>query len=110
MKCVKNLENKIGMTKYEFAIKIDILNNGEIIRIPVFRKRSGISKIIPGPWNRIVKVYDKYMSMELDWVPKLTEEECGEHIEGYKKVLSRIRNTDVATVELKALETTEFDH
>jgi hypothetical protein len=96
------------MIKYEFAIKIDILKNGEIIRIPVFRNRSGLSKFIPGPWNRIVKIYDKYIAMELDFIPKLTEQECAEHIEEYKKVLNKLKDAEVETVELKALETTEI--
>lgn len=68
--------------KYQFAIKHDVLKSGKEILTPVVRYKNRFFK---GMWYRIVKVYDRYVMMDIDFIPNLTREECQEHIEGFKK-------------------------
>lgn len=95
------------MAKYEFAVKKDVLNSGEIIYTPVCRKKSVLGKlnIFPNVWERIVKIYDEYVLMELHWTPNLSYEQCEEHIRGYQEKLSKQIENQVQTVEFHTLET-----
>lgn len=76
------------MPKYEFAIKIATLNSGKSVYTPVCREKP-TTRISIGnkPWQRITKIYNEYKLLELDFDPKLTKEECEEHIEGFKNQL-----------------------
>ncbi len=89
------------MARYEFAIKKDSLNSGIIIYTPVCRKKA---KLIPYPWERITKIYDNYILMDLNFVPDLTYEECEEHIHGYQQKLLKLRENDITEVEFHTLE------
>lgn len=98
------------MAKYEFAIKKDVLNSGKAIFTPVCRKKSRLGKlnILPNPWERITKIYDEYVLMELDWTPELSYKECEAHIQGYQNVLLQKVENEVSTVEFHVLEEQEI--
>lgn len=69
---------------YQFAIKVIELKNGDTTFIPVVRRKGGL--IRPhGYWQRIVKVYDRYELIDIDFTPQLTNNECIEHLYGYKQ-------------------------
>lgn len=67
----------------QYAIKKDVLEDGTVILAPVTRNKGYLST----RWERICKLEDRYCLQELDWNPNLTEEECNERIEGYRKYL-----------------------
>jgi hypothetical protein len=90
--------------KHEFAIKKDILNSGEIVLTPVVRLKSKYGRFLNNKWNRITKIYGVYMLMELDFDPKLTREECKEHIQGYQQALRELNKNQVETIEFDTLE------
>lgn len=96
------------MAKYEFAIKKDVLNSGEIIYTPVCRRKLTLGRFFPSQWERITRIYDKYILMELHWNPFLTYEECEEHIRGYQEELSKQIQNQVQTVEFHVLEEVDY--
>lgn len=93
---------------YEFAIKKDILNSGKVIHTPVCRKKSKFGRFIPNPWERITKIYDEFTLMELNFTPKLTQEDCEQHIAGYQQVLKQSVENNVAIIEFHSLEKKEI--
>lgn len=95
-------------TKYEFAIKKNVLNSGKTIFTPVCRKKSRLGRLFSNPWQRITMIYDKFILMELDFEPELTYGECDEHIQGYQQVLSESVGNKTATIEYHALEEKEI--
>jgi len=95
------------MAKYEFTIKKDTLNSGKEILTPMCRKKATIG-IFTKPWERIVKLYDQYVLMELDFFPELSYADCEEHIKGYQKVLSSHVQNTVVQVEYHSLEEKEL--
>lgn len=94
-------------TKYEFAIKKNVLNSGKIIFTPVCRKKSRLG-IFSDPWQRITRIYDTCVLLELDFEPELTYAECEQHIAGYQYVLSKQVENETATVEFHTLEEKEI--
>ena|SRR5688572_20999311 len=98
------------MAEYEFAIKKDVLNSGKTIHTPVCRKKSKLGRlnIFPNPWERIVKLYDKYVLIELDWTPSLTYQECEEHIHGFQLSLTESINNQLHSVEFHALQDKKY--
>ena len=91
--------------KYEFAIKKDTLRSGRVIFTPVCRR---VSRYYPSPvWNRITKIYDRYVTLDLDFIPNLSFEECEQHIAGYKEELRKSIENEVEIVEYHKLETDE---
>lgn len=94
-------------TKYEFAIKKDILNSGKTLFTPVCRKKSLLGGLMPNPWQRIVCIYDRYFLMDLDFSPELDYNECEIHVQGYKDALLQQVQDDVASVEFDTLEEAE---
>lgn len=97
--------------KYEFAIKKDTLNNGNVIYTPVCRKKNILDKIniFSSPWERIVKIYDHYCIMDLNFVPNLSYEECKEHIQGYQNHLLKLVENQIAEIEFHTLEEVEVE-
>lgn len=93
---------------YEFAIKKDVLNSGQVIFTPVCRKKNWIGVfglyLIQDPWERITKTYDVYELRDLNFTPDLTYIECEEHIIGYQQVLAEKVKDKIATVEFHTLE------
>lgn len=97
------------MAKYEFAIKKDVLNSGNIIYTPVCRRRPLLNiSLFSNPWSRIVNIYGNYLIMELDFIPDLSYEDCKEHISGFQEKLQRIVENEIAQVEFDTLEVQEF--
>lgn len=72
--------------KYEFAIKRHVLKDETEILCPVVRVKRRFFK---ETWQRIVKIYDKYLIQELDWEPVLSLEDCKDHIDGYRLHLEK---------------------
>ena len=64
-----------------FAIKKETLFNGTVRMYPVVRQS------LFTDWTPIVKVYGEYFAMFIETDHAFTEEECREHIEGYKQQL-----------------------
>lgn len=97
---------------FEFAIKKDVLNSGKVIHTPVCRKKgwAGIFGLflLSQSWQRITKIYDEYLLMELDFIPDLSYKECEEHIAGYQQVLKEQVENQVANVEFHTLEEKEI--
>ena len=95
---------------YEFAIKKDNLNSNKSIFTPVCRNKSKLEilNIFPNPWNRITKIYNEYILMELDFTPDLSYEECEQHIKGYQEILLQNIENQIATVEFHAFEEKEI--
>lgn len=99
------------MAMYEFAIQKETLANGSILCTPVCRKRPkflGRLEVFANPWERITKIYDTYILMDLPFAPKLTYVECEEHIREYKAILQKQSETDVVQVEYHSLEEKEL--
>lgn len=97
--------------KYEFAIKKDTLNNGSIIYTPVCRRSGILNKftIFSSNWERIVKIYDHYCVMDLNFVPDLTYEECKDHIQGYQNHLQKLVENQIAEIEFHTLEEIDIE-
>ena len=91
--------------KYEFAIRKQELGSGKIIFTPVCRKKP-ISRflLINPPWERITKIYDKYLLMDLHFDPDLSYQDCQEHIQGFQEQLERDKDNEVVYVEFDTLE------
>ena len=68
---------------HQYAIKKDVLHDSTQVLTPVTR----IKGLFTTRWERICKVEGRYCLQELDWSPILTEDECNERIEGYKRLL-----------------------
>lgn len=98
------------MVKYEFAIKKDTLNSGKTLFTPVCRKKSRLGKlnIFPNPWERITRIYDEYLLMDLHFNPDLSYRECEEHIRGYQEKLLQEVSNQVADIEFHTLEEREY--
>lgn len=97
------------MVSYEFAIKKDILNSGKVIYTPVCRKKSNIWKRFNQyPWERICKIYNEYILLDLQFTPDLTYEECEQHIQAYQDKLKQSVAHHVAVEELHVLETQDY--
>lgn len=92
---------------YEYAIQKEVLNSGKEIFTPVVRRKKrwkwGWLGYEEG-WQRIVRQYDRWVLLELDWDPELTYEQCQEHIDGYHKTLIDSVANEVNKVELHKLE------
>ena len=87
-------------SSYEFGIKKTLLRSGHQILTPVCREKS-ITSFIKNKWIRIVKIYDNYLLMELDWEPStLTEKDCEEHITQFRKQLDSQRANDITKIEV----------
>lgn len=91
--------------KYEFAIRKQELGSGKIIFTPVCRKKP-ISRflLINPPWERITKIYENYVLMDIHFEPDLSYDECKEHIHAFQEQLKRSKENDVVCVEFDALE------
>jgi hypothetical protein len=97
------------MASYEFAIKRDTLNSGKIIYTPVCRRRANIWKRFNHyPWERITKIYNEYILLDLTFVPDLSYEECEQHIRAYQKKLENSVAHHVASEEFHLLEEKEY--
>jgi hypothetical protein len=93
------------MATYEFAIQKNVLNSGKIIYTPVCRVKSLFgNKIFPRRWERITKIYDNYILLDLDFMPELTFCQCQEHISAYKQILRRKVEKYVDQVDYHELE------
>lgn len=90
--------------KYEFAIKKNLLNSGEYLLTPVFRIKSTRFSPFKNKWERIVKIYDDFILMDLDTPPILTQQECEDHIMGYKNKLEIDSKNKVKTEEIQIVE------
>lgn len=89
------------MTKYEFGIRTMTLNNGKEILVPVICE---VKRFMPKNWQRITKLYEKYLIQELDFNPELTMQDCKDHINGYKEVLRTKVENNIMKTELQLLE------
>lgn len=92
------------MAAYEYAIEKKVLNNGKEMYTPLVRRKS---KFLPIPWERICCIYGVYMTMNLDFHPELTQEECVEHIKAYQQRVENSMATNVKHIEYIDLETIE---
>lgn len=70
--------------EWEFAIHKKVLNNGTEILTPLVRRKSRLFK---NKWNRIVHKYSRYLLEDIDWDEPLTQQQCEDHIAGYKLLL-----------------------
>lgn len=98
--------------KYEFAIKKETLNSGKIVYTPVCRVKTTLSflgELFSNPWMRIVKAYDKYFLLDLHFNPDLTEIDCINHIEGYKKVIDESVASITSITDFQNLEFKEVN-
>jgi hypothetical protein len=97
------------MAKYEFAIKKDTLNSGKVVYTPVCRMKALFgNKFFPRKWERITRIYNDYILMDLDFIPDLSYQECEEHIHAYQNKLLKQRENDIAEVEFHTLEEAEI--
>lgn len=86
---------------HEFAIKVNKLKSGKEVYIPVYRTKSTFSKLFANnKWTRIVKLYNKYTLMELDFEPELTHEQCEEHIKGFAQALINRESDQICKIEI----------
>lgn len=85
------------MATVEFAIQKKTLNSGETVHIPVCRRKALIP-LLSVPWERITKVYDQYILLDIDFEPNLSLEECEEHIRCYKQKLLGLVENEVSEV------------
>lgn len=99
---LKNSNFKL-MATVEFAIQKKTLNSGEVVHIPVCRRKSLIP-LLSVPWERICRVYDNYILLDLDFEPNLSYEECEEHIRCYKQKLLGLVENQVSEIEFSDLE------
>lgn len=97
------------MASYEFAIKKDTLNSGKIIYTPICRKKTSIWKRFNHyPWERITKIYNEYILLDIQFTPDLSYEECEQHIQAYQSKLKQSVAHEVALEELHVLEVKEY--
>jgi hypothetical protein len=97
------------MPKYEFAIRKAVLSSGKTTYTPVCRKKTSITNLlIPNPWERIVKVYDDYILMDLPFTPNLTYQECEEHIIGYQNKLHSEKLEEEEDIQFEAVSEMEI--
>lgn len=87
--------------KYEFAIKQEVLFNGEKNSIPLVRTKSTFSR---GAWARITNVEGRLIPQDIDWEVKLTFDQCKERIDNYKRQLladnaKRIQKTEIIKIQ-----------
>lgn len=89
---------------YEFSIKMEVSVSGKQNFTPVCREKSIFGKYLSSKWLRIVKIYNTYAIIEIDFEPELSFAECEEHIRGYKKQLEEQRSAEIAKVEFYSLQ------
>lgn len=84
-----------------FVVKKVTRRNGDIEFIPMCRSNNplGFDIKILREYERIVKIYGTYHTLDIDIPEKLTEEEAIEHIEGYKKQLAESHGDDVVLIQ-----------
>lgn len=82
---------------FEFTIRCETLNSGEQKFIPLMRPKTKFSYVGPS-WTRIVKIYDRYIDLDISFEPNLTLEECEQHIEGFKEQYARDEMNKVKSV------------
>ena len=90
-------------TTYEFSIKKETLGSGITNHIPVVRTTNSFP-FVQNKWERITKVYDTFVVLDLHFEPQLTLEEALEHIAGYKEILK-----NQAEIEIKKTEYLNFE-
>ena len=86
---------------YEYSIKCEVLNSGEKVFTPLVRPKS---KFLGPNWTRIIKVYDRYVDMDIEHEPHLTEEECKQHIDGFANQIIEDNLNRVKAVSLSKYE------
>jgi hypothetical protein len=93
------VEKKIK-SQYKFATKSIKKRNGKSIYIPMAKQIGGLINL--SEWTRIIKLYDTYelTTGYLDVDYKLTPQDCIDHIEGFKEVLSRLQGDEVEHIEM----------
>lgn len=82
--------NRKGQPKY--AIQM-IVKGGVPSYLPVIKEPGFMSRWIP-----IVQIYDKYIPMEFEKQGGLTQSECIQHIEAYKKQFAKEQELAMLTV------------
>lgn len=95
------MEKKVH--EYEFAVKTQTLASGKLVLMPVCRIKSRF-KISSNPWERIVKIYDKYMTMELHFEPELSLQDCHEHIKGFQDQLKEIISNKIVITSITPVD------
>lgn len=76
--------------KYQFAVKKEVLNSGKELFTPCVRTvKKVFFRNVYSNWDRVTKIYDRFTTLELDFYPELTFEECKDHLTEYKKVLQK---------------------
>ena len=92
---------------YEFAIRKIIQDDGREVLIPVVRqkrKRWLFIKMPENEWHRIVCLYGKYKTLELNWNPDLTFIQCQDHIRGYQeKLIAEKSNVELYELQEKVI-------
>lgn len=94
----------------EYSVKRIKFRDGRQLFIPLVRSRNEgllgklLSRLDPdNDWKRIVKIYNKYILMDIFDESEdfgLTEEDCKEHIEAYRKQLLEKSNDEVVEMQL----------
>lgn len=85
--------------RYEFRIKKEVQKSGKEIYTPEARLKKRFIGFVSDYWERISCMYGKYMLMPLPFSPDLTEGECKEHIDEFKKTLTEETENDIQSVD-----------
>lgn len=79
-----------------YAIKV-LHKCGVTTFLPVYRPKGFGTKYQP-----IVKVYDRYLTLDIEKDNGLSEEECVAHLEAYKEQIAREKIENAVSVEYRA--------
>jgi hypothetical protein len=87
--------------KHEFAIKQEILFNGEKNSIPLVRVKSTFTH---SAWARITEVEGRLIPQDIDWQVNLSFDQCKQRIDDYKKQLladnaKRVQKTEIIKIQ-----------
>lgn len=83
--------------RYNFRIKKEVLNSGEEIYTPLAQNKKKFL-LVSDVWQRISYVEGVFMLLDLPFTPKLTEQDCLERIEEFKKTLKEETESDIKDV------------
>jgi len=104
MKPIKSTKFKSN-SNFEFAIRKETTFGGKIKFTPLFREKTNKLFSSFEPWTQIIKAYNKFYLWNLeDDEILLTEQDCYDHIEGYKQQLIKQNNSKLSSVELLKFE------
>ena len=93
------------MEDLKFGIKVLIKGDGSKIFIPVIKRNSKSIFSFLSTWNRIVLIDNKFYTDDVDVEEvDLTENQCYEYIEGYRKQLKEIEDKKIVFEEVREVE------